>query len=98
MTTIERARVALDPKKLKLPARPPIEAIEVEEFVGWEGEEGLRVQVILGEDTTDDDLTGESGIEIDSSIRDALLAQGIEDFPYVFVAKRSELESLDQAE
>ena len=98
MTTVEKARRALNPKKLKLPARPPVEAIEVEEMVDWEGEEGLRVQVILGEDTTDDDLTGESAIELKFAIRDALSAEGIEEFPYVYVAKRSELEALDEAE
>jgi hypothetical protein len=98
MTVVEKARIALDPKKLKLPPRPKIDDIQVEEYADWEGEDALRVQVILAEDTTDDDLTGESAIDLKSAIHDALLAQGIEEFPYVFVAKRSELESLDGAE
>jgi hypothetical protein len=98
MTTVEQARILLDPKKLKLPNRPQIAAIEVGEYVSWTGDEGLRVQVILSENTTDEDITGEAVIAIKSAIRAALRSQGIEDFAYVFFAKRSELESLDETQ
>jgi hypothetical protein len=98
MTTIEKAKRILDPQKLNLPPRPIIEEIEVEEYADWEGEDALRVQIILAEDTTDADITGEAAIDIQTAIRDALLAEGIREFPYVFVAKRSELNTLEDAE
>ncbi len=95
MTAVEQARTILDPKKLKLPARPPVVAIEVEDYVDWEGEDSLQVYVILGEDTTDDDITGEAVVDIKMAIHDALLAKGIQEFPYTIMAKRSELDSPD---
>jgi len=98
MSSVEQARVILDLKKLKLPPRPPVESIEVEEYVTWDGDNALRVQVILGEDTTDDDITGEAVIAIKSAIHDSLLAAGIERFPYTSFVKRSELDELDSAE
>ena len=98
MTTVKQARTILDLKNLNLPPRPPIDLIEVEDYVTWDGDEALRVQVILGEDTTDEDITGEAVIAIKSAIRESLFAAGIERFPYTSLAKRSELEELDAAE
>lgn len=98
MTTIEQARIILDPKKLKLPPRPPVEAIHVEDYVTWDGDEALRVQVTLADDTTDEDLTGEAASSIRMAIHDSLLAAGIEKFPYTSFATRSELAELDSAE
>jgi hypothetical protein len=98
MSSVEQARVILDLKKLNLPPRPLVESIEVEEYVTWDGDDALRVQVILGEDTTDDDITGEAVIAIKSAIHDSLLAAGIEKFPYTSFVKRSELDELDSAE
>ncbi len=89
--TLERARRALDPRKLALPPRPVVESIEVEEMVDWEGDEGLRVQVIIGEDTRDEELTGKFGIALRFAIREALAAEGVEQFPYTYLAKPSEL-------
>lgn len=89
--TLELARRALDPRKLALPPRPIVESIEVEEMVDWEGDEGLRVQVIIGEDTRDEELTGKFGIALRFAIREALAAEGIEQFPYTYLAKPSDL-------
>ena len=100
MSTVEQARFILDPKKLGLPKRPPITEIKVDEYFSATGTggQGLRVQVVLSEDTADDDITGEAVIEIKSAIRTALRAKGIEDFAYVFFAKQSELDSFNEAE
>jgi hypothetical protein len=98
MTVVEKARIALDPKRLNLPERPVIEAIEVEDYADWEGEDALRVRVILAEDTKDEEISGEAFLDLKTQIRDALLAQGIEQFPYMFVAKRSELEAQSESE
>ena len=95
MTAVEKARKILNPKKLKLPLRPPVVAIEVEEYEDSQGEDSLEVYVVLGEDTTDEDITGEAVLDIKTKIHDELLAQGIREFPYIHLAKRSELESSD---
>jgi len=68
-----------------------VESIEVEETVDWEGDEGLRVQVIIGEDTRDEELTGKFAKGLRFAIRDALAAQGVNEFPHLFLAKPSEL-------
>ncbi|MEX2171414.1 MAG: hypothetical protein WD851_18995 [Pirellulales bacterium] len=96
MTTAEKARLVLDLKKLRLPPRPVIVDVEVEDYADWEGIDALRIQLILSEDTTDVDLTGESGLAIKAALRDALLSQGIEEFPYMSFAKRSELEEIEE--
>jgi hypothetical protein len=74
MTIAEQAKFILDPKKLKLPDRPPIEAIEVEEIYDWEGERALRVQLILSDDTTDEDLTGTSGLQLNLAVREGAIS------------------------
>ena len=95
MTVVEKARKLLNPKKLKLPTRPPVVAIEVEEYEDSEGVDSLEVYLVLGEDTTDDDIKGEAVLDMKRAIHDALLAKGIQEFPYIHLAKRSELESAD---
>jgi hypothetical protein len=92
MTTLEQARITLDVNKLKLPKRPHVEAITVENYVTYEGEEALRVQIVIGEDTTDQELMSKSSVAIKNAIRDALRDAGIKKFPYVYVAKPSELQ------
>lgn len=89
--TLELARRALDPRKLALPPRPVVESIEVEEMVDWTGDEGLRIQVIIGEDTRDEELTGKFGLALRFAIREALATEGIELFPYTYIAKPSDL-------
>jgi hypothetical protein len=91
MTTLEQARTTLDLKNLKLPKRPHVEAITVEDYVTYDGDDALRVQIIIGEDTTDDELMSKSSVAIKTAIRDALRRAGITKFPYIYVAKPSEL-------
>ena len=98
MTVVEQARIILDLKKLKLPEKPHVEALEVEDYWDAEGKDALRVEVIISEDTKDKDLTGEAVIDIKGAIRDSLRAQGIQEFAYIFFAKPSELESVDDGE
>jgi hypothetical protein len=98
MTSVEQAKGILDPKKLKLPEKPHVDAIDVEDTVDLDGKDALRVQVIIAEDTTDDEITGEAVIEIKSAIRDALRSQGIAEFAFIYFAKPSELQPTDEAE
>lgn len=98
MATLQQAQSALEIRNLNLPERPHVEDIEVTDYVDTSGEGALLIQVILSDDTKDEDITGDAIIGIKSAIRDALLDKGIHEFPYVVFAKRSELESPDIVE
>lgn len=86
----DRVRDALDMKKLDLPATLPIVAIEVEDFADWQGNDALRVWVILSDDVKDEQLTGEAAIQTKFAIHDNLLARGVQLFPYVTFATETE--------
>lgn len=90
MAVDEKTREALDLKKLQFPPRPPIDAIEVEPYENWYGEESLEVYVILNDSTCDDDLTGENVIQIKSAIAESLLDNGIRLFPYIRLIRQSD--------
>ncbi len=98
MATIDHAREILDLSKLKLPAKPKIDRLEVEDYVDNLGEDALRILLVLSEDTRDDDLTGDAVWAIKLAIRDALLAADIQEFPFISFAKPSELEQLREVE
>jgi hypothetical protein len=93
-----RARAALKLKNLKLPPKPRVLAIEVEDYVDWTKEEALRVWAVIDEDTTDAELqNGKAIIELKEAIHDTLLAKGITLFPYITLIKPSErLETDDE--
>lgn len=83
MTVAAQAQKALDMKKLNLPPKPAVVAIEVEDYVDWTGEDALRVYVILKDDTPDEELTGDAMIQLKSAIRERLRSHGIKQFAYV---------------
>jgi hypothetical protein len=93
-----RARAALKLKNLKLPPKPPVLAIEVEDYVDWTKEEALRVWAVIDENTTDAELqNGKAIIELKEAIHDTLLAKGITLYPYISLIKPSErLETDDE--
>jgi hypothetical protein len=90
MTVLQKARRALDLKKLRLPKSPPVEAIEVEDYTDWSGNDALRVWVILEEDTNVENVSGNDVIQLKEILHDRLIAQGISLFPYVHFVKASE--------
>jgi hypothetical protein len=93
-----RARAALKLKNLKLPPKPRVLAIEVEDYVDWTKEEALRVWAVIDENTTDAELqNGKAIIELKEAIHDTLLAKGITLYPYISLIKPSErLETDDE--
>jgi hypothetical protein len=93
-----RARAALNLKKLKLPPKPRVLAIEVEDYVDWTGDEALRIWLVIDEDTTDAELqNGKAIVKLKGAIHDTLLAKGITLFPYISLIKPSErLETIDE--
>ncbi|MBW3541908.1 MAG: hypothetical protein KY476_16690 [Planctomycetes bacterium] len=90
MTVAKKAQKLLDPRKLDLPPAPRVVAIEVEDYVDWAGDDALRIYVTIPDDTRDEELTGENGLQLKDAIYDRLLAHGIELFPYVRLRTESE--------
>jgi hypothetical protein len=80
----------LDLKQLDLPESLPLVGVEVEDYVDWTGDDALRVTLILDESVDPAKTPGNEGLNLVMQIRDRLLAQGIEKFPYVYFVKESE--------
>jgi hypothetical protein len=82
---------ALDPKNLTLPAGIKVLKIDVADYTDWTGDAALRVDVLLDESTDVENLSGRAIIDFKNVIFDGLQKQGIDLFPYIFLAKPSEL-------
>lgn len=82
---------ALSPVNLLLPPAPRVVRIDPEDYVDADGEDALRVVVVLGNETTDDQLLSDSMGQIQRAIRDALHDRGITKFPYIHFATEAEL-------
>lgn len=91
MTTDKQTLEALDVRSLQLPANPPVVGVEVDDYTDSTGEPALRVQVILDESADIDAIQGAQVGELKFAIRDSLRRHGVTLFPYIFLAKRSEL-------
>jgi hypothetical protein len=84
--------------KSKLPRDPRVVDIRVEEYVDTDGEDALRVTVILDESVKVEKLKGEDITALTSAIRQRLRDQGVKLWPYIWFAKQSELDEDDQDE
>lgn len=82
---------ALDLTKLRLPSSIPVEQIDVEDYVDMDGEPALRIEVIIAESTDLEQISGRDVGELKSSIHASLRQHGIRLFPYIFIAKPSEM-------
>jgi len=83
---------ALKLHKLDLPDHPVVEGIEADYIADSSGEESLEVWVILSDATEDEELTGETVVQIKSAISESLINQGVTLFPYIRFVKRSDHE------
>jgi isoleucyl-tRNA synthetase len=72
----------LDLDDLKLPPYRPLEAVEVEDYVDFDGEDSLRVWMILRDDVRDEELADPVISKIKLQIHDYLRARGELRFPY----------------
>jgi len=97
---LRKVTKVLDLKKLKkaLPREPHVERIESEEYVNADGEDALKITVMLSDDTTLEQLTGENVVSLKSAIYNALRAERISLFPYIFLATQAELDELKREE
>ncbi len=96
MAVAEQARRALDLKKLRFPRSLPVVRLEAEDYTDWEGEPSLRVLVVLDESVDEEKVSGEDAGKLKSTIRESLRKHGITLFPYIFLAKQSELDDNDE--
>lgn len=95
MTVDQNTTDALDLKTLHLPPSPPVLRLEAEDYTDSEGESSLRITVVLDEETDISHVSGEDVGELKSAIRESLRKHGINVFPYIFLAKPSELQDTD---
>ncbi len=96
MLVDEKTRKALDIKNLLLPPGLPITRVEVEDYTDSTGEPSLRVLVVLDESVDVERVTGEAVGDLKMAISDSLIKHGVTLFPYIFLAKPSELAETDE--
>ena len=81
--------------KSKLPRNPKIVDIRVEDYVDTDGEDALRVWVILDESVKVEKLKGADISAWDFAIHQRIRDQGVTLWPYIHFAKQSELDEVD---
>lgn len=90
---IRKVQDALKPSKLKskLPRNPKILDIRVEDYVNTDGEDALRVTVIIDEDVDVENTKGQDLSDLMNAIRGRIRELGVERWAYIWFAKPSEL-------
>jgi hypothetical protein len=96
--TIRKVQDALKLSKIrsKLPRNPKVVDIQVEDYVDTDGEDALRVTVVIDEDVEVEKVDGDDVTALRRTIHDRILGLGVELWPYVHFAKPSELEEDDE--
>jgi hypothetical protein len=82
--------------KPMLPRNPRVVDIRVEDYVDTDGEDALRVTIILDERVNVEKLRAEDITAVTSAIRNRIRELGVELWPYLFFAKQSELDEDDE--
>ncbi len=96
MPVTDATRDALDLDKLSLPPSPKVVRLDIEDFTDMDGEASLRVTAVIDEDTNLERVRGKDVGDLKAEIRRSLQQHGIDLFPYIFLAKPSELEEVDE--
>ena len=92
----QRARAALDLNRLSGVLGVRIVRLDAEDYTDSDGEPSLRVLVVLDEAVDVDKLSGTAVGHLKAAIRQNLRERGIPVFPYIFLAKQSELDDTDE--
>ena len=97
---IRKVQDALKLSKMrsKLPRNPKVVDIRVEDYVDTDGEDALRVTVVIDEDVDVENVDGDDVTAVKRAIRDRIRDLGVELWPYIQFAKPSELEEEDDEE
>lgn len=85
---------ALDLDDLDLPLKSRIVRVFWEPYVDWQGEDSLKVWVILDDATTDAEIVSDEMSQVKPKIRDRLRERGITEFVYIPFARESEYREL----
>jgi len=96
MLVDDKTRKALDIKGLVFPASIKVSKVEAEDYTDWDGEPALRVLVTLDESVEVDKVSGQEVGDLKRAIRESLRKHGVALFPYIFLAKPSELADADE--
>ncbi len=99
MTDLEVVREALSVESLpSLPPRPRVQATHVDRFVDHDGDDSLKVQVVIEEEEDSDAVTGINVITLKRAIRERLRAAGVTEFAYISLVKPSELAAVSEGD
>ena len=98
MTVNRNTLAALDRESFSLPTSPLVREIQVENYTDSSGEPALRVLVVLDEETDVENLGGSAVRTLKTAIQVGLQRHGLSGFPYIFLAKPSELDDFGDDE
>ena len=96
MAVTDAIREALDLSNLNLPVSPKVIGLSAEDYTDMDGEPSLRVTAVIDEATDLNHIDGRGVGDMKEEIRRSLEAHGITLFPYIFIAKPSELADDEQ--
>ena len=77
--------------KSKLPRNPKVVDIRVEDDVDSDGEDALRVTIVIDEDVDVEKVSGQDLSDLVDAIRSRIRELGVERWAYIGFAKPSEL-------
>jgi hypothetical protein len=91
--TIQNVQDALKLSKLrsKLPRSPKVVDIRVEDYVDTDGEDALRVWIIIDEDVDVENTKEQDLSDLMNAVRGRIRELGVERWAYIWFAKPSEL-------
>ena len=97
---IQKVQDALKVGKLKskLPRSPKVVDIRVEDYVDTDGEDALRVTVIIDENVDVEKVHGDDITALKRASHDRVRELGVERWPYTHIAKQSEFDEEDDEE
>lgn len=84
--------------KSRLPRNPKVVDIRVEDYVDSDGEDALRVTIVIDEDVDVENVSGQDLSDLVNAIRSRIRELDVERWVYVGFAKPSELEEDDDEE
>ncbi len=82
--------------KPRLPRNPRVVGVKVEDYVDSDGEDALRVTVIMDERVDPAKVSGQDVNDLKMAIRDRIRELGVELWPYIQLVKQSEVDEDDQ--
>ncbi len=89
---------ALHLKNLDFPESLKVLSQGVEDYGDWTGDEALRIMVLIDDSVDEFNMSGADVGKLHQEIHESLLARGVHLFPYISLAKPSELQEAPDEE